>query len=553
MSEQHTKKNEKNFLIQGSILAIAGVITKIIGAVYRIPLVNILGDEGMGYYGVAFQIYAIALTLTSYSLPLAVSKLVSARVAKKEYKNAYKVFRGALAFAITVGGTVALLIFFGAEFIAKNLMAMEFSSFALRVLAPCILIVALLGVFRGFFQGNGTMIPTAISQILEQVINAIASIAGAYFLLKAGTKVAEVKGNEAYGQAYAAAGGTLGTVAGALSALLFVVVLFAIYNKVFKKQMRRDHGHKKEGYQKIIKILLLTIAPVLLSSTVYNLCGVIDNSMFGTIMAAQGHAESEYAALLGIFSGKYDTIINVPLAFSSALASSLVPSLVATAQTGTRKQIHAKIDLFSRFNMMIAIPAAVGIAVLAKPILNLLFFTENNDTGAWMLQLGALSVVFYCLSTVTNAVLQGLDDMMTPVKSAAISLVIHVIALFIMMVVFKWGIYAVVLSKIVFSASACILNSHALRERIGYMQEVKRTFVIPAIASAIMGVITLGTQVLFELFIGARIATVIALCIAVAVYGVSLVLLGGVTEAEMQQMPKGHLLVKICKKVHLFK
>ena len=552
MAEQ-SKKKEKNFLIQGSILAIAGVITKIIGAVYRIPLVNILGDEGMGYYGVAFQIYAIALTLTSYSLPLAVSKLVSARVANGQYKNAYKVFRGALAFAITVGGTVALLIFFGADFIAKNLMAMEFSSYALRVLSPCILIVALLGVFRGFFQGNGTMVPTAISQIIEQIVNAVVSIGGAYFLLKAGMAVAEKKGEEAYGQAYAAAGGTLGTVIGALSALLFLLVLFAVYQKVFKKQMRRDKGRKAEGYKYILKILLLTIAPVLLSSTVYNLCGVIDNAMFGTIMSAQGYPESEYAALLGIFSGKYDTIINVPLAFSSALASSLVPSLVATAQTGDRKQIHAKIDLFSRFNMLIAIPAAVGIAVLAKPILDLLFFTENNETGALMLQIGALSVVFYCLSTVTNAVLQGLDDMMTPVKSAAISLVIHVIALFIMMVVFKWGIYAVVVSKIVFSASACILNSHALRERIGYVQEKKRAFIVPAIASAIMGAVTYGVYSLLKYFIGARISTLVALCVAVAVYAVALVLLGGVTEKEMMQMPKGHLLVKICKKVHLFK
>lgn len=552
MAEQN-KKKDKNFLIQGSILAIAGVITKIIGAVYRVPLVNILGDKGMGYYGVAFQIYAIALTLTSYSLPLAVSKLVSARVATGEYKNAYKVFRGALAFAITAGGLAALIIFFGADFIASDLMAMEFSSYALRVLAPCILIVALLGVLRGFFQGNGTMLPTAISQVLEQIINAVISIVGAYFLLKAGQSVADKKGHSSYGAAYAAAGGTLGTVAGALSALLFLLFLFAVYKRVIKRQMRRDRSRRRESYKKIFKVLLLTIAPVILSATVYNLCGVIDNAMFGKIMSVQGHKESEYAALLGMLSGKYDTIINVPLAFSSALAASLIPSLVTTVKTGSRRQVHSKIDLFSRFNMMIAIPCAVGLMVLAKPILDLLFFTEKNDTAALMLQIGALSVVFYCLSTVTNAVLQGLDDMMTPVKSAAISLVIHVIALFIMMVVFKWGIYAVVLSKIVFSASACILNAHALRERIGYVQEQKRTFVIPAIASIIMGIVTLVVHLLFELFAGTHIATVIALLAAVAVYGVAIVLLGGVTEGEMLEMPKGRTLVSICRKLHLFK
>ena len=306
----------KSFLVQGSILAVAGVITKIIGAVYRVPLVNIMGDTGMGYYGVAFQIYAIALTLTSYSLPLAVSKLVSARVAVGQYRNAYKVFRGALAFAITVGGTAALIIFFGAGFIASELMAMSLSAYALRVLAPCILVVALLGVFRGFFQGNGSMIPTAFSQVLEQIVNAVVSVLGAYLLLKAGRAASD----GSLGYAFAAAGGTLGTVAGAASALLLLVFIFSVYRRVLKRQMRKDRTRKRESYQRIFKILFITIAPVLLSSTVYNLCGVVDNAMFGSIMSAQGYQEAEYANYVGILSGKYDTVINVPLAKNSILA-----------------------------------------------------------------------------------------------------------------------------------------------------------------------------------------------------------------------------------------
>ncbi len=547
------KRKEKNFLVQGSILAIAGVITKIIGAVYRVPLVNILGDKGMGYYGVAFQIYAIALTLTSYSLPLAVSKLVSARVATGQYKNAYKVFRGAILFAILVGGTTTAIIFFGADFIASEFMAMKLSAYALKVLAPCILIVALLGVFRGFFQGNGSMVPTAVSQILEQVVNAAVSIGGAYLLLKVGMKVAEEKHVKSYGAAYAAAGGTLGTVIGALSALLFLVFIFLTYRRVLKRQMRRDRRHRSESFQKIFKLLLITIAPVLLSSTVYNLCGVVDNAMFGKIMAVQGHKESEYAALIGILSGKYDTLINVPLAISNALAASLIPSLILTVKTGSKKQVHNKIQLFARFDMMIAIPSAAAFIVLAKPLLDLLFFTENNQTAASMLQLGAVSVVFYCLSTVTNAVLQGIDKMMIPVKNAAIALGIHIVALFVMMVAFRWGIYAVIISKIVFSASVCILNAHALREHLGYVQEQRKTFMIPVIASVIMGALAFLLHLVLELFINIQIATLLTLPVAVAVYGAALVLLGGVTESELEQMPKGRLLIKICRKVKLFR
>lgn len=152
--------------------------------------------------------------LTSYSLPMAVSKLVSARVSTGQYKNAYRVLKGAMTFAVLAGGIVAAIVFFGAGIISTNILKMDLSVYALRVLAPCILIVAILGVLRGFFQGYGTMIPTAFSQILEQIVNAIVSVTGAYLLLNLGKTVAQSNGNDNYKAAFAAAGGTLGTVMG---------------------------------------------------------------------------------------------------------------------------------------------------------------------------------------------------------------------------------------------------------------------------------------------------------------------------------------------------
>lgn len=547
------KKRDKNFLLQGSILAVAGVITKIIGVVYRIPLTNIVGSEGMGYYGVAFSIYTIALMLTSYSLPLAVSKLVSARIAVGQYRNAYKVFRCAMMFAVVAGGAVALIIFLGADFIASTVMQMDMSVYALRVLAPCIFVVAVLGVMRGFFQGNGSMMPTALSQVLEQIVNAAASIVGAFVLLKIGKELGETRGDASYGPAYAAAGGTVGTIAGAAFALLTVMFVFSVYRSVYKKKLRRDRSRKKESFRRIYHILLLTIAPVILSATVYNISDFLDTAIFNNVMAAQGYQKTEYASFMGIFNSQYNTLVNVPLSVSSALAASLIPSLVTTVQTGSRKQVHNKITMVTRFNMMIAIPCAVGFLILAKPIMDLLFYAEDNKMAALMLQLGAISVIFFCLSTVTNSVLQGLDDMMTPVRNAAISLLIHTLSLLLMLVVFKWNIYAVVISKIVFSGAICILNAHALRERIGYVQEQKQTFIIPICASGIMGAVTVVVHLVFELFAGAKIATVAALFAAVVAYGAALVLLGGVTEEEMQNMPKGRSLAALCRKLHLFR
>lgn len=401
------QKKNNSFLMQGMILAVAGIITRIIGIVYRIPVANILGTEGQGFYATAFSIYNIALLLTSYSLPLAVSKLISARVSKGERKNAMRIFKGALWFAFIVGSAVACIVFFFSDFIAKTIMSMAPSAYALRVLAPGLLIVAVMGVLRGFFQGMGTMMPTAISQILEQIVNAVVSIIGASYLLEMGKKAAEKANNDSVAYAYGAAGGTLGTVCGALFGLLFLLFVMKIYSPTIKKQLKRDHSKKRESYREIYMILLMTIAPVILSTAIYNISETIDIGMFGSIMAAQGHSLKERSDLLGRFSSHYNVLINIPLAVANALGASLIPSLTAAVAVGNKKQIHSKIAMAIRFSMMIAIPSFVGFLVLANPILALLF-NGNIDISANMLRLGAITVVFYCMSTVTNAILQGL-------------------------------------------------------------------------------------------------------------------------------------------------
>ena len=458
-----------------------------------------------------------------------------------------------MTFGILSGGIVSAIVFFNARFISEEIMKMGLSIYALRVLSPCILIVAILGVLRGFFQGYGTMIPTAISQVAEQLINAIVSVVGAYLLMQTGRSMASGEAKESYGAAFAAAGGTLGTVIGALTALLFLLFVFTAYKTRLKRQMRRDRTRRLESRKTIYKVLLLTIAPVILSATVYNISNLIDQTMFSNIMAAQGMAEKEYSSLLGLLNGQYDTMTNIPLSVSSALAASFMPSLVTTMQTGNRKQIHSKSNMVSRFNMLIAIPCAAGFITLSGPILNLLYFNQDNAIPSLMLRIGGISVVFFCLSTVTNAALQGLDRMAAPVKNAAISLVIHVVALFIMLVVFKWEIYSIPISKIIFAGSICILNAHDLRGACGYMQEQKQTFVIPTIASVIMGAVSLLVHLLCVLFIGEMAAAVIAIIVAVIVYGIALVVLGGITEEEILSAPKGATLVAICRKLHLLK
>ena len=531
------KKKSNSFLLQGAILAGAGMITRLIGIAYRIPVNNILGDEGQGFYGCAFSVYNIALLLTSYSLPLAVSKLVSARVAKGEHKNAMRILKGALTFAGVVGTLIALLIFFCSDFIAGTIMSLRLSTYALKVLAPGLLIVAIMGVLRGYFQGMGTMVPTAVSQIIEQIVNAIVSIIGASYLLEIGKKAAESKTEPSLPFAYGAAGGTLGTVTGALFGLIFLLLLMKLYYPTMKRRIAGDNTTCQEGYKEIYTVLFFTIAPVILSTAIYNINDTLDQGIFSSVMLAQEYTEKETASLLGMFTGKYNTLIHIPLAIANALGASLIPSLTAAVEHNNKQEIKQKINTVIRFAMLIAIPSFVAFLVIPKQILSLLY-VGNVEIPAHMLRIGSVTVVFYCLSTVTNSVLQGLNKMTTPVKHAAISLGIHLVALFLMLVVFKWSIYSLVAGNIVFSLCMCILNARALKTVIGYRQEKKQTFLLPLGGAALMGIVCVIAYYLLDLIMPGKLATILAIIIAVPVYAVALFKFGAFSAEEIALIKK---------------
>lgn len=251
-----------------------------------------------------------------------------------------------------------------------------------------------------------------------------------------------------------------------------------------------------------------------------------------------------------MFTGKYNTLINIPLAIANALGAALIPSLTATVATGSRRQINEKINMVIRFVMMIAIPCFVGFLVLAEPILDLLY-SGNIEIPAQMLRLGAITVVFYCLSTVTNAILQGVNKMTTPVKHGAISLMVHLIGLYIMLVIFKWGIYAVVAGNIIFSLCMCILNAKALQKATKYTQEIHRTFLIPLKAAGIMGITTFLSNLLIGLVAPKTLTTLFALVIAVISYGIALLKLGALSSDEIVALPKGAQIYRILQKARL--
>lgn len=552
MSDNKGRKNRAGFLMQGSILAIASIISRIIGLVYRIPMTEIIGDAGNDYYGSAFQIYNILLIISSYSLPLAVSKLVSANSSQGRRRNVYRILKCALIFALVSGTAAALILFFGAEYITETIMRTPLSIFAVQTLIPVLVIVAVLGVMRGFFQGLGTMMPSAVSQILEQLANAVVSIWAAYVLFSYGTKVGAILGDaENYGSAYGAAGGTIGTGVGALVAFLFSAFVMAVYLKRYKKKMKKERKENVDSYGTIFRVLLLTIVPVLLSTTIYNCNALLDQAVYKNIAVLQGYQSSEYGILNGIYIGKYQVLINVPIAIASALAASSVPAVSAAFTGGKRKEVRMQISLAIRFIMVIAFPCAVGMGVLAGPIMQLLF-RDSSDTAALMLQLGSVTILFSSLSTLSNGLLQGINRMKEPIRNALAALVLHLLVLVGLMWFLDWNIYAVVIANAAFGLIMCILNGRSLRRYSGYRQEVKRTFLVPAIASAGMGVVVFLVYrlVMYLIRINAA-ATIVSILAGIVTYFILLLMFRGVTEKELLRFPKGKLLVSVARRMHL--
>ncbi|MEG1888321.1 MAG: polysaccharide biosynthesis protein [Lachnospiraceae bacterium] len=546
------KGNTSNFLVQGSILAIASIVSRIIGLVYRMPMTAIIGDLGNNYYGAAFEVYNLMLLISSYSIPLAVSKIVSAHAAKNEIKTVYRVVKCSLLFALSTGFIACLIVWFGAGFLTDTLLRTPLSIYALRVLAPTLVIFSVLGVLRGFFQGMGTMMPTAISQIIEQLVNAFISVLAAYFLFQYGTKVGGVLGNtREYSAAFGAAGGTFGTTMGAIAGLLFVIFVFAIFRPGFRKKMKREREKGVMDYGSILKVLVLTIVPVLLSTTIYNISSIVDQGIFKNIAAMQNYSQYNVDIWWGVFTGKYKVLINVPIAIASAMAASAVPSLTGAFTRRDLREVRVKTNKAIRFVMVIAFPCAVGMGVLASPILQLLF-GDASMLAANQMRLGAVAIIFYSLSTLTNGILQGINRLQEPVKNAIIALILHILVLLILLFGFKLNIYAVVIATVVYPALMCILNGRSIRRYLHYRQEIRRTFIIPGICSAIMGVAVyfLYKGVMLLLSINS-IATIAAIFVGAVLYGILLLLFRGLSASEIATFPKGRTLVQIFMKLHL--
>lgn len=539
---------KSNYVVQAGILAMAGILSRFIGLIRRFPMEHIIGDKGNGYYSVAYEVYAIMLIISCYSMPVAISKIVSAKISNKQFKSAERVFQCALIMAAIVGAILVIICDFLGDFIAAELMLEPMSAFALKVLGPAIFVVSIMSVFRGYFQGMGTMIPTAVSQIIEQLFVLVGTLIGADLLFDYGEKVGRLMHNEDFAPSCGAAGASIGPVAGSVIGLVFLIVVYILYKKVNVTAPHRINSENVDAYSDVFRILFITVIPFVLSTLVFNISNVIDIIIYNNVMIKKGLGNIK-AYNWGVYAGKYKILVYIPVILANAICSSLVPTLTRLTAKQEYRQAKEVISKSIRYAMLVVIPGVIGLAVLARPVISMMFKGEIN-LAVNLLHVGAILAVFYSIATITTGVLHGIDKMMFAVKNAVIALVIH-IALLYGMLQLGIGINAVIFANIIFAVIVCASNYFYIKRFLNYRVDYIRTFVVPLIASVIMGVVIGVISLLINKLVGNILTVIICTLIGIIVYAVAIILLRGVSEDDFNDLPGGQALFLLVKKFKL--
>lgn len=530
--------NKSSFAKQAAILAAAGLFVRFIGFAYRLPLTALIGDAGNDIYATGYYIYNFFLIASSAGLPVAISKMVSERVALKQYKNAHKVFTVSLWLTSITGVIGALIMWLGAETFAKLAITPE-SKYAILSLAPTVLIVAIMSSFRGYFQGLKTNVPTAISQIIEQIFNAIFSVLLAYLWLSKGLE-------------FAAAGGTVGTGIGALMGLLFLVFTYAVIRPNILKKAHKNHDNANEETSIYIAKTLLSMAAVIIAGTaIMSVTNLIDLTMVKSLLHKSGNFTNEQIkSLYGQLTGKFYTITTLPVALSAAFATSTIPHIASSLVLKDRQGVKRKINTALRLTMLLSIPAAIGIGVLGDPIIKLLYPTAPE--GGSMLTIGAASIVFLSLANICAGILQGIGRANIPVITIAVGAVVKIIFNFVLIPIQSINVSGSILSTTACYMIASIIDLYLLNRYTKVKIDYKAIFAKPLVAGTIMGIVCFVTySSLIRIIHINAIVTLFTIALSIAVYAIVLLLIKGITKEDIEKFPAGRKLSNLLIQLRL--
>lgn len=534
--------NRSRTLLKGAtILVVAGIVSKIFGAVFRIPLTNMIGAEGQSYYGVAYPVYQLFFVIATAGFPVAISRMVSERIATGDYVNAHKSYKLSMKVSMILGAISFSIMFFGAGAIAafyKNPGAEA----SLKAVAPALLITPVVASLRGYYQGRQNMKPTAVTEIAEQMVRVIVGLALAYAFYKSSLELA-------------AAGATFGASAGVIAALLVMAVIYR-RDRSQREALFAGSVTKDEDDRFRLKQLFQYLIPITIGASIMPIMINIDAVIIMRRLLATGWEPGMAKDLYGLISGYCDPIINLPNIFIDAICISLMPAVTAAFTLRKKDELDTHIRTGLKTMMVIAYPCAIGLMVMARPILRMLYVKklDEADMAVPTLQILAFSIITLSVMRIMASCLQGIGKMQLPVVNLFIGAVIKTIVTYVLVGIPALNIKGAAIGSVCAYLTAGLLNYRALRKHADISLDIKGIFVKPLIASLIMGAgAVLSYRLLFMLTSSNAISTLIAILFAVIVYFVTSFLTGAVTKDEVELIPKGELIYRIAVKLRIAK
>lgn len=533
-------EKKQNFLHGATILAAGVIIMKILGAIYKIPLGNLLGTAAYGYFNVAYSIYNLMLTVSTAGLPVALSRMVSEANTLGRPAQARKSFNVAMAAFFVLGALLSVLMLLFPTELAVMMNTPE-SSQSVMALAPAVLLVCITSAYRGYIQGCSNMIPTTVSQVLEVLVKVIVGLILAWLLVDAGKS-----------DPITSAGAIFGVTVGSIAALIY---MFVCYRRNYSKE-KPASGEKTDSTGAVLKNLLRIGIPITLGASVMAIISIIDTSLV-KFQLPNGAGLS--AAVTDDLYGTYSlmmTLFNLPAAFITPLTISVVPAIASYVADKKKKAASEVAASSIRISALLALPMGVGLAVLSEPIVNVLYNGIENDTGPGILALLGIASFFVCMSLMSNAVLQAHGNEKYPVISMIVGGVVKIAVNWVLVGNPGINIYGAPIGTICCYAVMCILNWVFLRKCLSVKPSLTRIFLRPVISSVVMGgaawaVYGLASKLLASGGELSRlymlIAMVAAIGVAVILYLVMIIATRAITLEDMKLIPKGEKLAKLLK------
>lgn len=525
-----SKKN--TFLMGTLILGAAGVIIKILGAAFRIPLGYFIGAEGLGYYQTAYPVYALFLTLATAGFPTAIAKLVSEQVALENHRGANEIFKITHKMLFATGLIAFLILFFGADFIVSNVQHNPGAVTAMRAIAPALLIVPSMSAYRGYYQGYQQMSRVAMSQVVEQVFRVFLGIGLAMVLMSM------------LGPKFGAAGGISGATMGALASFLFLVFIYVKDTRNRKELIESTKGYEKQSTLNIVYKILVVVVPISIGACIMPLVNVVDTVIVISRLEAAGYTHISANSMLGMLTGMVVPIISMPMIFTTAIGMSLVPAISESYTLKNYHEARKNAKMAFKITLLLLLPCAFGLASLSEPIMHLLFPRQPSDVVGMILFVLAPACVFLGLLYTFNGILQGMGKPMIPVYALLCGIAFKVVISYTLTAIPSINILGSAFGTLASYGVAAVIEYHFIKKLLKIRFDIMEFFIKPVFTVVIMYLAVFFAHKGFVFVIGGgSISTFLSIVVGGIVYVVFILLTGAITDEEILVMPKGRKLL----------